>query len=229
MELARWLLECRGIDYRFLPEAAGLSAIRSSLNRVPIELPLLKTRTGAIGGLRPSFQYLSGPLLEAGREDSLSFDRAFVSELFDGLFSQAVRTFYWHMLEAPAVLKPLATNGVPAWHRAVILHAFGAWRAVMHRGLNLDDYAPEAVRLEIASCFRRVAEAVPPGASFLRGSSPGTEDVVFAVLASPVVLPKGHPVRLPAAEQLPAAFGALVTELRETPAGKLAQRVYEHR
>ena len=132
VELARWILEVRDIPHDFQPLGAGLSAITSRRHDLPVELPIILTDTGAvggaIGGLRAGFGFVSGSA--AGHAPPV-FDKALVASLFDGLFSQGVRTFYVHMLEAPAVLVPLATGGVPASHRWFIKTMFGTWRRAM--------------------------------------------------------------------------------------------------
>lgn len=226
VELSRWLLDSRGIGFDFRPLAAGLSAFKSRALKLPVELPIIMTAAGPIGALRPAFAFVAGA--DAGPSPP-PFDAALVAGIFDGLFSQGVRTFYFYMLDAPAVLKPLATRGVPFWHRIFIRLFFGWWRGLMRKGLKLDAYAPVPVRAEIEAMFDRVAALLPPGQPFLAGDVPGVADRVFAVMASPVLLPDGHPVALPAPQELPAPLRELLLALRAHPAGQLAQRVYATR
>jgi hypothetical protein len=225
VELSRWLLDHFAIPFQFETAAAGLSAIRSSRAKMPIELPLLYWNGQPSGGLKAAFDRIIGPIAAANAVTIPPFDFAFVDSLITQLFSPAIQTFYWSMLPRPDLLKPLATSGVPMLHKLAIYLAYPLWRRVMTNGLNLDRYDPTTVLAGIDSCFRQV-EARLAGAQWLAGTAPGIEDMVFAALASPVLLPPGHPVTLPPIETFPEPLAGLVQRLRETGAGKLALRTY---
>jgi glutathione S-transferase len=68
------------------------------------------------------------------------------------------------------------------------------------------------------------------GQPFLSGDRFGAADLTFASLSAPLVLPEGHPKTIGSADGIPPALRALVLELRATPAGAHAMRMYrEHR
>ncbi|WP_431281895.1 hypothetical protein ACQW02_21215 [Humitalea sp. 24SJ18S-53] len=225
VELSRWLLDRLAIPYRFETAAAGLSAIRSRREKVPVELPLLTWNGEASGGLRAAFDRITGPIAAAHAVVVPGFDAEFVGQMVASLFGPAVRSFYRHMLPRPDLLKPLATAGVPVPHRVAIQLAYPAWRWVMAKGLNLASHAPDADVASIGDAFAQV-EARLADARFLGGDQPGIDDLLFAVLASPVLLPPEHPVRLPPLDTLPAPLGALITRFRHSRAGELALRTY---
>ncbi len=229
VELSRWILDRRRCPYEFHTQAAALSAIRAKLHGHSSELPLLLTDQGSIGNLRPSFSYVTGLLPQAGDPAKQKVDHDLVAYLFENLFSQAVRTFYFHMLPHPELLKPLATSKVPLLHALVVRHLYGQWKNVMWKGLKLDEYDPEKVSREIAAVFVEVWRRLPKEHRFFGGDAPGIDDIVFAVLASPVLLPPGHPVKLPDPSELPAGLRDQLQQLRGEPAGKLALEVYRFR
>jgi len=226
VELQRWLMALHGVPHRFEPRAAGLHALQQRRLNMPVELPLLLTPEGPVGGLRPSIAWLDARLQRAG--GTLfpdAGDAAWVEALMTPLFPAGVKSFYAPMLEAPDVLGPKASSNVPMLDRLVVRMAFPLWRRLMRGGLKLDEFDADAARLTIDRVFAEVAAELGDRA-FLHGTVPGIRDIVFAVMASPVILPAGHPADLPAVADLPGGFRALVQHCRAHPAGKLAQRVY---
>lgn len=228
VELSRWLLDRLAIPYRFETAAAGLSAIRSRRERVPFELPLLYWNGVASGGLRAAFDRITGPIAKAHEVVVPPFDAARIDDMVANLFGPAVRTFYRHMLPRPDLLKPLATTAVPFLHWAVIRFAYPVWRRVMAQGLNLAKHDAAADVASLERCFVAV-ESKLADARFLDGDDLGITDLLFAVLASPVLLPQEHPVRLPPTDALPAQLRDLVIKFRKRGAGELAMRTYHFR
>jgi cytochrome P450 len=228
VELARWLLEARRRPHEFVTRAAGLSAFASIRHKVPVELPLLLFPEGPVGGLLPSLAAIEDRLAPRETLFPQAGDRAFVWTLGAELFAPAVKTFYARMLPHPRLLAPRATAGVPLTDALVVRLAYPAWAALMRSGLKLAEFDPEAAAAEIDRIFAEVGEALA-GKAFLHGAAPGIRDVVFAVLASPVILPPGHPASIPRLEELPEPFREQVARWRATAAGQLALRVYEGR
>ena len=74
----------------------------------------------------------------------------------------------------------------------------------------------------------RLAESGKP---FLGGDSVGADDIIFASHASWVLFNAefgaGTCSRWPSLAQLPAAYRSIATSYRNTPAGRLAVRLYE--
>lgn len=225
VELSRWLLDRFSIPHRFEAAAAGISAIRSTREKVSIEPPLLHWKGEASGGLRSSFDRVTGPIADAHFVTVPAFDTAIVTELMANLLGPAVRTFYRYMLPRPDLLKPLATAGLPFLHQIVIQLAYPGWRWVMAKGLKLAEHDTRADVAIIQRCFAEV-ESRLGDSRFLSGDHPGIDDLVFAALASPVLLPPEHPVRLPPVETLPEQLRAIITRFRLSSAGDLALRIY---
>lgn len=228
VDLSRWLMNDRSIPYQFVRRAPGLHAFASRRHAVPIELPLILTPAGAVGTLWNSLEWLDEQLAHRERLFETPEDRTFVQGLCVDLFGDAVKSFYSPMLGARRVLLSAALKGVP-W--ADVLFArllYPVWRGMMRAGLDLNAFDPDAAAARIDLVFARV-EAELGDRAFLHGDAPGIRDIVFAALASPVVLPDGHPAPLPPVAELPNRLRALVERCRGRPAGLLAMRVYAQR
>ena len=61
---------------------------------------------------------------------------------------------------------------------------------------------------------------------FLLGDRLTAADLSFAALAAPVLLPAEYGVPMPALDETPAALQEVIRELRGTPAGAFALRLY---
>lgn len=228
VEYARWMLERMELPHRFAPAAAGLSAIRSNRLKVPIELPLMLVDGNPHGGFRTCFALLHDSLNARAPKPQHRPEAALADDLFASLFTQTVRCFYRDMLGCPRTLKPMSTQGVPVWHRWFVKGAYPIWRWVLARGLKLGTTDAAADEQSIQGVFARIAGNLG-GQPYLGGAAPGADDFLFAVVASPIILPPGHPVPMPDLAALPASFRATVERYRAMPAGQLALRIYAHR
>jgi len=228
VELTRWLLESRNRPYEFVPRAAGLHAFASIRRKQPVELPLILFPEGPMGGLLPSLAAMEDRMAPRETLFPKPGDREFAWKLGAELFGPAVKTFYASMLPHPRLLAPRATAGVP-WYDALFVRlVYPGWDKLMRGGLKLAEFDIAAASATIDRVFGEVEAALGKG-PFLGGREPGIRDVVFAVLASPVILPEGHPASIPDVAHLPQPFRAQVERLRATKAGQLALRVYQHR
>lgn len=228
VDYACWTLDRLGIPFKMVPSAAGISAIRSFRNGVPIEPPLILADGTAHGGFRNTLAFLSGVQNTSASRLSHTPSPAIQDMLFKHLFGQAVRCFYREMLTAPETLVPMSTQGVPAWNRWVVRYVYPLWARVLGRGLRLQEMSSEKDLADIEISFDRIAEMLGDRA-FLAGEGPGADDVFFATVASPIILPDSHPVAMPDLSALPASFSSQVQAFRDTTAGQLALRTYAAR
>ena len=226
VELTRWLRDRATRPYEFRPRAPALHAFASIRRKVPVELPLLLMPEGAVGGLLNSINALDEEL--AGGLFERAEQRTFAEELCETLFNPAVRTFYHAMLPERRVLASYATRGVPRTDAIFVRAAYPLWRRLMSKGLGLGSFDPSKAASAIDAAFEAVASALGQS-RFLGGSEPDVRDFLFAVLASPVILPPNHPAAIPPVDELPSDFRMRVERWREHRAGKLALRVYEQR
>ena len=68
---------------------------------------------------------------------------------------------------------------------------------------------------------------LPEGREFLSGDQPGTLDIVFASLVSPVILPGKFGAILPKLEELPDEMRGFVVQCQNRRAGRLALATYD--
>src|SRR5262245_48059201 len=234
VELMRWLFESRGIPYEEQVHAPAFHALQSWRRRVPIELPLVVRPEGAVGGLVASvtaFDRLcrNGETVFGDTREERARTQA-LFRLFEAtLFRQAVPLHYFYMLEAPEQITPDAVDGAPAWERACVRFLYPLWRRVMRRGLKLDGFNPAAACAAIDEAFTEVERQLAKRGPFLAGAAPGGIDIVFAALASPVILPDRQGGKPPSLDALPTELKDSVLKYRARAAGKLALRIYEGR
>jgi glutathione S-transferase len=238
VELMRWLFERDGIPYEERVHLPAFHAAVALRHGVSTELPLLITRKGPVGGLRDAVMgfdadcwadHRSGGRLfgEAGAERARSLE---LFDVFDrNLFRQAVRLYYDHMLRSPALVLPGAAQGAPRWQAVLARLLFPLWRWVMRRGMELHVHDEASSRAGVDLAFARAEREIADGRPFLAGARPGGIDIVFAALASPIVLPERHGAIVPRPDALPPALRAMVEHYRATAAGQLALRIYETR
>jgi glutathione S-transferase len=74
----------------------------------------------------------------------------------------------------------------------------------------------------------RVSERIE-GKRYLVGDRFTAADLAFACMAAPILLPRpeeGYGAVLPPLEETPPAFAEVAREMRETPAGRFALRMF---
>ncbi len=222
VDLMRWLMQRNDIAFQFQPRAAGLHAFQQRRLKVTLELPLMLTPDGPIGGLRPTLAWV---LRQSGKAPPTG---ALYDQMVAGLFPGAVQLFYAHMLPHPHALIGPSVAGVPFLDRMVVTLLYPLWRRLLFGGLKLEEFSSSDGEVRIAAVFDALAEALL-SQPFLSGDEMGVFDLVFATLASPVLLPPGHPATLPALSTLPAEFARIVARFRAHPAGQHALSLYRDR
>ena len=96
----------------------------------------------------------------------------------------------------------------------------------MRRGMNITPAKSAQSREKLQALFADVGAELADGRRYLCGDRFTAADLTFAALASPVLLPDGHPVIRTAWARVPPAMQAEITAFRETPAGEFALRLY---
>jgi glutathione S-transferase len=101
---------------------------------------------------------------------------------------------------------------------------------LMRRGMNITADGAARSLARVREVFAEVGERLAGGRPFLVAGAFTAADLSFAALAAPLILPQGYGSPLPRLDELPAELLALVEDLRATPAGEFALRVYrDHR
>ncbi|MEZ4401562.1 MAG: glutathione S-transferase N-terminal domain-containing protein [Kofleriaceae bacterium] len=159
-------------------------------------------------------------------------DAAALEDDFDRRLGPATRRLaYFHLLPSVRGFRELIAGAeVPAWERRLARLGRPLVTRLLARGLRIDAAGAARSRGVVDETFAAVAERLRDGRRYLCGDRFTVADLTFAALAAPVLAPPAYQRYLPSPAAQSAGFVALVDELRATPAGQFALRVYaEHR
>jgi glutathione S-transferase len=231
---ARWALERGAVRFTeegHAPLLHWLPALRTGANRT---VPTLWTEQGAITDSTDILHWVDRQLDEPQRlfpaEAGLAKEVAELEALFDRSLGPATRRWaYYHLLQDRRACAVLFTNGVPAWESAVSKLAFPVVRALMRRGMSVDEAHAARSEARVRELFADVEKRLADGRRYLTGDRFTAADLTFASLAAPVVLPPAYAERLMPLEMLPAAIRAELDGFRTREAGKFVTRLYEER
>jgi glutathione S-transferase len=135
------------------------------------------------------------------------------------------RVGYGFVLAQPGMLQRIADHNVG---RAQSL-AFRAVAPLVGLGVaKALRIGPDAIARSIAKVRAEMAWVGErlDGRRWLVGDRFTAADLAFACMAAPALLPAGYGAWLPAVDELQSEAAAMVLELRETPAGRFALRLF---
>lgn len=228
-EKARWALERAQVPFveeGHLPIYAYLALTRAGAGRT---VPALITDGGRVLSdstdiLRHADLHGAAPALAP---PELPEAAALEDEYDRQLGPAARRIAYFHLLpSAEAFHELLDGAAVPDWQRRSGRLARPLVVRLLRRGLRIDAAGAERSRAVLDRLFADVATRLADGRRYLCGDRFTAADLSFAALAAPVLVPPAYAAYLPARHQ-PDSFRAVVDDLRATPAGRFALRVYE--
>jgi glutathione S-transferase len=221
-EKARWALDLAGVAYHEEVHAPLLSRLPTLRAGAPGTVPVLVTDEGIFGDSTEILRWVDRqvPLFEG--------DAAELEDSFDGELAYAARNLaLFHVSPDRRLSKRLAFAGVPGWERAVGSAAFGGALWYLRRIYGVTRYTPITALEELRRIFGEVGARLAGGRRYLCGERLGAADIAFAALAAPVLLPDSPRPGLPHIDEVPPAMRAVAEELRATPAGAFALRLYD--
>ncbi len=230
-EKARWALDRTEAAYReecHVPLLHWSASLRLGGGRM---VPKLVTRDGVLSSsteiLHFADELLPPPLRLFPADPTLAAEVMQWVDDFDRRLGPAVRRWlYWMLLPHRNEAVALLASAGPAWQRRVTPVLFPVMRALMRRGMNVQEKPAERSRQRVLATFAAVAERLADGRQFLVGDKFSAADLTFAALAAPFVWPDNHGFpRRDSLGQVPAIANA-VAELRDTPAGRFVLRLY---
>ncbi len=232
VELARWLFERHHIPYEEEGHAPLLHIPFTVRRKGRVEVPVIVSAASTWKGARETLHGLDSRLRSGERLFGVGTDErqsniAFVDQLLERLLLNVRRLACFHLLTVKRLVFPVATDGVPAWERAIVFIFFPIWRRLMGRALDFSPAAIDAAPGKIAEAFDLVEAALEQrGARFLGGDAPNAMDIMFSALVAPLTLPTGYDSKLPNLEELPSELRRFVDSLRARRGGQLVLDTY---
>ena len=144
----------------------------------------------------------------------------------DRLATHARRLAYRACFQVPVSLREMAKRNVGGFEAGLFSALLPVARVGMRRQLGMDDAAIERSRAVVRESLDAAAQLLADGRPYLAGESFSGWDLSFAAFASPLLLPSNYGAWLPPLERFTDETRALVTEVREHPAGAFALRLY---
>jgi len=237
VDLARWLLTRWGVPYREEPHAPVFHIL--ALRRVGagrMDSPLLLHGDTRFAGVEAMIDGLDHGAPEAlrvlpdpDRDPALHAEvMALQHDLRWEMGMGTVRWAYHSLLRDRALVWDSFTTGVPAWERlALRAGAYGPVRKRLIAALGLSDAVAAEALATVRTGFDRIEARLADGRRFLCGDRLTLADLAFASAGAPMVLARGYGGHLPPLDACPPDVCAVVTELRDRPAGRFIQRLYD--
>ena len=163
--------------------------------------------------------------------DARAAARSLVDDFDRGLGVATRRLAYHFLLPVPGTFVEVVGGSLSRTERAVVRAALPLIRPLVRRRYGVTAAFVASALETVDEAFDRVADRLRSGSRYLAGDQISGADVTFAALASPLLLPPGHPgYDGSAPERLPAEMGRALGRLRAHPAGQHALRMYaDHR
>lgn len=135
------------------------------------------------------------------------------------------RWAYQQVFESASLALPLLLHGVGPVERVLGTLSFPMVKRFVMKGLNINPKKAQESLDRVRGVFDEAAARLA-GQQFLAGDTMTAADITFAAHASLVLLPPQFPVPLPELSAFNAEAEAVVKQLRKTPAGKHAMKLY---
>ena len=232
-EKVRWAMDYLDIDY--LEENHAPPFHRQYTSRYGgSSVPVLVTSEKALTDSHDILQYLDS-ISELGKlypEDPESRDRIeSLEKLFDEKLGVATRTWgYYYAIQQPLKVAIAWGLKAPPIERIKAIFAFPKIPQILKQFYNITPATKDAALQDIREVFAVVDRELDSGQKYLDGDRLSAADLTFAALASPVLCPPNHPIYSSKLTKMSPERALVIEELRSTPAGELALRMYrEHR
>jgi glutathione S-transferase len=136
------------------------------------------------------------------------------------------RVAYFHLLPHPDILIGAFIEGIPRWEARLTPKLYPALRKLFTLSLRLEPNAAADSLIQAGHIVDAVDRRIADGRKFLCGDHPTLSDLSFATALGPFLLPPGYTAPIPAYEQMPAEFKAIIDSYRKRPSSALVSRIY---
>lgn len=237
VDLGRWLMAHYGIDYRERPHAPIFHVFALRAWGVGAkDYPLFVQKDGqkkTAGCLEiatlldptvpPERRLLPDPDHEADLAQQVGEIDQYA---YWGLGNHVVRWSYWHFLKHKSVVWPSITTHVPWYEKLACGVGFPVIRALMYKGLKLDESVAEASLQEIYAGWDHFDALLADGRPYLTGARLTYADYATAAALGPMILAHGYHGMLPNEAKCPVFMQEVYKDLRNRPTGAFIQRLY---
>ncbi len=230
-EKARWALERLEINYIEEPHPPLFHRLATSQSGGGTSVPVLVTKVGTFNDSADILQYLdqitpvNQKLYPSEPKQRHKVEK--LENLFNAQLGPSTRLwFYSYMLANRELILKLFCAGVKPVEQEIFRIAFWPIQQAMRQKLNITAESAASSHDKIKRIFATVNDHLADGRTYLVGNSFSAADLTFACLAAPSVLPSQYGVKVPQLEELPSEMAATIRELRETPSGKYALRLF---
>lgn len=230
-ELARWVLDARGIPYVEECHAPVFHALTTSRYGGRNTVPVLDTGEAALLDARAVVNYYEpraphNQKLYPADLASETEARQLLDFLFD-TFGVAART--WanaYMLPVRSSTAHAWIDRVPWWERLGVYAFYPLLAASVRHSLALKPDSITQEQRAIEAALAKVEARLSDGRRFLMGDTFTAPDLALAALAAPIMIPAQYGGPMPALGQLPAEMRKTIETWRARPAGQFILRLY---
>ena len=134
---------------------------------------------------------------------------------------------YFNLLQYKSAVWSSITTGVPWYEKLTCLVAFRVIKALMYKGLKLDQQVSDDALKTIYAGFDKYDALLADGREFLVGDRLTYADLAVAASLGPMVLAQGYQGFLPNQAACPTYMREVYRELRQRPTGLFVQRMYD--
>jgi len=230
-EKVRWALDRLEVPYVEEPHAPLFHRIATRTQGGNNTVPALVTPTGTLSDSTAILHYLDGLVPGSKQlyptEPELRQQVDQLEELFDTQVGPATRQWAYSCLpDDRALLLTLWRQGAPPLEQALLPIIFPLLRWLLRQRYRITATSGVAAYKGIQRVFETVNGLLADGRSYLVGNRFSTADLTFAALAAPALRPDNYGVKVLQSHELPTDVLAQVKQLRQTPAGAYAIRLY---
>ena len=234
-EKVRWALDKQAVSYIEEPHAPLFHRIATRSRGGKQTVPVLLAPGGTLSDSTAILQYLdtlrpSKRLYPAEPQLRRQVDK--LEDLFDTQLGPATRRWaYSYLLNHPNLVLSLWRQGASPFERAVLPVISPLICRLVRQRYAVTATSAATSYENIKRLFQQVNRRLADGRSYLVGDRFSAADLTFAALAAPALQPanygpKHYRVERLRLNELPQAMTAQIQQLRETPAGAYALRLF---